>query len=729
MSNRKSGKNVGKKGSTEVDVDDRLQAIVLTDSFETRFMPLTAERPRCLMQLANVPLIEYTLEFLAKAGANEVYLICASHADQIDEYIESSKWNLPWSPFKISTLMSPEARSTGDVMRDLDNRGVITGDFVLVSGDVVTNLDFNKMYDFHKRMRLQDKDHISTMCLSKAPQFHFNRTIDPAVFVLDKTTNRCIYYQNLSLPNSKKRHPVEIDPELLDGVDEFVMRNDLIDCRIDICSPHVPPIFQENFDYQLLRTDFVKGVISSDLLGKHIYAYLTDEYAMRVESWQAYDMISKDFLGRLCYPLVPDSNILDDQSYTYESRGHIYKEKNVVLAQSCKIGKCTAIGSRTTIGEGTIIESSIIGRGCHIGDNITIRNSYIWDSVYIGDNSTVEHSIIASDVRIGRSVLVNDGCIIGFSVVLDNNANVPAGQRISSQPIKSTHHDIQYQSDFGVDSDESEASEGNEDDEIKSDIIRSANATNIVGAEGVGFVYESDSSDHDGDDYEPCSMVNTLAYEVENLYLSDTSISSTKKKTKKKRSLSISSVYTDREDSDGEDDAEDFEREGIATVTRAMENDHDMDTALLELNTLRMSMNVTYHELRTATVIALLNRVYHFVETQTLTAKDATPKVFNQWGLLFKRQAFDHEECVDLMNILMEQTLNIGFEKPDLVLFSALNSLYDNDVLEEEVIYLWWDRVSDDQKYTQVKGLITKWIDWLKNADEESSEEEDTEED
>ena len=79
------------KKQKEIVQDDRFQAIVLTDSFETRFMPLTSILPRCLLPLANVPLIEYTLEFLANAGVNEVYLMCSSHADQIQEYIEKSK--------------------------------------------------------------------------------------------------------------------------------------------------------------------------------------------------------------------------------------------------------------------------------------------------------------------------------------------------------------------------------------------------------------------------------------------------------------------------------------------------------------------------------------------------------------------------------------------------------------------------------------------------------------
>lgn len=60
-----------------------------------------------------------------------------------------------------------------------------------------------------------------------------------------------------------------------------------------------------------------------------------------------------------------------------------------------------------------------------------------------------------------------------------------------------------------------------------------------------------------------------------------------------------------------------------------------------------------------------------------------------------------------------------------MILFSALVSLYDNDIIEEDVIYKWWDNVSTDPRYDEVKKLTVKWVEWLQNADEESSSEEE----
>ncbi|SCV02504.1 LAME_0H02014g1_1 [Lachancea meyersii CBS 8951] len=720
-SSDKSGNN---KQKNEVVQDERLQAIVLTDSFETRFMPLTAVKPRCLLPLANVPLIEYTLEFLAKAGASEVYLMCASHADQINDYIEKSKWNMPWSPFRVSTIMSLESRSVGDAMRDLDNRGIITGDFILVSGDLVTNMEFDKALDFHRMKKSEDKDHIVTMCLSRASQFFRSRCHEPAVFILDKASDKCLYYQDIPLENSKLKNSIAIDPELLEGVDDFKIRNDLVDCHVDICSPHVPAIFQENFDYQFLRRDFVKGVLTSDLLKKSIYAFITEDYAARVESWQTYDAISQDFIARWCYPMVLNSNLLDDQTYSYESE-HIYKEKDVVLAQSCKIGKCTGIGSGSKIGEGTSIENSVIGRNCHIKENIVIKDSFIWDNTTIGSDSVIEHALVASDVKIGSKVVVQDGCVIGFNVFIDDNMVIPVGTRLSETFVEKRVS--QFLDSESYSDDEEVVSNGKSTNALP--------AVKLVGEAGVGYVYESDDAYDDDDSSVLDDGTNALTHRFDDMYLSDTSISSLSVKPKKKRRSSTSSATTfagrDEEyyDDDNEDeDEEDFAAEAIATVERAMENNHDIDTALLELNTLRMSINVTYHEVRSATVVALLRRVYHFIATQTLGAKDAIQKVFGQWGPLFKRQAFDEEEYVDLANLILEKAVAQNFEKPEFIVFSALTFLYDEDILDEDAVDAWWNQVTDDPAYDQAKVLTAKWVEWLRTADEQSTSEEESEE-
>lgn len=714
------------KKQKELVQDERFQAIVLTDSFETRFMPLTSVKPRCLLPLANVPLIEYTLEFLARAGVNEVYLMCSSHADQIQQYIETLRWAHSGA-FTVSTVMSLELRSVGDAMRDLDNRGLITGDFLLVSGDVVTNIDFNRVMQFHKLKKSQDKEHIVTMVLAETSPLNRTRSrLDPAVFVLDRESNRCHYYQ--AIPRAEgKRSSVNIDTELLEDLDvDLSIRNDLVDCHVDICSPHVPQIFQENFDYQTLRSDFLKGVLSSDLLKKTIYAFITDgsEYAARVESWATYAAISHDVLARWCYPLVPDSNI-SDTSYKYEFN-HIYKEEKVVLAQLCKIGNSTCIGANTTVGLNTAIEKSVIGRNCHIGANVVIKNSSIWDNAIIEDNVTVENSIVAENAVIRNSAQLSLGSVVGFNVVVGAGKTLPPLTRLADKPLQ------REESFDAFDSDEEETLQADQD------VQTNANDVELVGDDGVGVLYMSEREFDDESELENNSVSNYsgVVYQMGNLNLSDDSIASVTKKVRRHQrhssrssrrysATSMTSVMsTDFEGGAySEEEEEDFNKEAVATVERAMENNHDIDTALLELNTLRMSMNVTYHEVRLATVQAMLARVLHFVSTGTLGAQAAAAKVFGEWGSMFARQVFTDSEQIDLAQTLQDATARA--ENGQLILFVALRQLYELDIVEEDSILKWWESAASTatEELTKVRELTGQFVEWLRDAEEESEDE------
>ena len=75
---KKDGKSSGsgKKGGNEVDFDmkrdQKLQAILLADSFTKTFRPITWEKPKVLLPLCNVPMIDLTLEFLSQNGVEEV---------------------------------------------------------------------------------------------------------------------------------------------------------------------------------------------------------------------------------------------------------------------------------------------------------------------------------------------------------------------------------------------------------------------------------------------------------------------------------------------------------------------------------------------------------------------------------------------------------------------------------------------------------------------------------
>lgn len=209
---------------------------MLTDSYETKFEPFTLERPRCLLPLANTPLLEYTLEFLAAADVQEVFLYCGNHTEQVEDYIANSKWTGSTSPFSIEVIRS-QSSSIGDAMRDMEQKQKLVGDFICVYGDVISNINMAPAVAEHKARREKDKKAIMTMVLRDAGDAHRSKsqTTRP-VFVVDPEKQRCLHYEQL---HNGRHTRLSLDGEIIHDHPELEIRADLIDCGIDICSQEV----------------------------------------------------------------------------------------------------------------------------------------------------------------------------------------------------------------------------------------------------------------------------------------------------------------------------------------------------------------------------------------------------------------------------------------------------------------------------------------------------------
>lgn len=704
-----------KNKQKDFEKNDKYQAFILTDSYQKQYTPISYNTPVCLLPLANVPLIEYTLEFLATANISEVFLICTSHANKIHEYIKSSQWNSETTPFRIVIINMLQALSVGDVMRDLDRKGLINSDFVLISGNVVTNIDLDSAMSFHKAKKKQDRNHVFTMVLFKTLLSHNNSKLSKKpIFLLNKDTNECLQYCDINFRN--KKQPFLISSELFDSTkNDIVVRTDLRNCCIDICSPNVPQIFQENFDYQSLRDHFVKGVLSSDLIKKTIYTYIVENrthYARSVESWFDFSTVSLDIVSRWTYPFVPDSFRLNSDFYTYEIN-HIYKGRDLKLAQSCRIGECTIIGSNTSIETNSFIYKSVIGKNCKIGKNVFIKNSFIWDNTFIGDNSKICFSLLASNVKIGNNVTIDSNVFIDFNVVVHDNKKIKSNTKISNRFIdnRRIHHSSDEFNSY---------SENDSETDSCSNANMSPNNVHkdLVGENGFGFLYLSDEETSDF----KSNVLNYNDYteldsDLESLKISNDSEDkkSSKEKTLKKvnhRSLSFSSKFSEDES---------FNKEAIATIQRALLNNYDLDVVSLELNTLRMSINASYHEVRLATFEALIEKINDLITVKLQSPTDATNVVLKHWGKLFKNQVLNHYEEIDLLNIVQYNVNKLDINHNQLVLFLCVKNLYDLDIVEEKSIILWWedDNFENLNEIKILRELTSNFVHWLLVADEE----------
>ncbi|KAI0673089.1 nucleotide-diphospho-sugar transferase [Trametes maxima] len=683
--------------------DEVLQAVILADSFNKRFKPLTVGKPRCLLPICNATLLDWTFESLALAGVQEIFVICRSYADQVKAAIRDSKWSKPSSGLKIVPIVTAkETFSPGDAMRDIYTHGIITSDFVLVTGDLVSNVRIDEVVRAHKERRRTNKDAIMTMVVKEAGAAHRTRSRgESGVFVLDPDTSECLHYEpTIGYPATPS---IKIPREILEEHPEVEIRNDLIDCSIDVCSVEVPSLFQDNFDYGDIRRDFVYGVLTSDLLMKNIYCYVAkDGYAARVADTRSYDAVSKDILARWTFPLVPDDNHPGGHSYEHlRGNKYIAKDNSVVLSRTCKVGNNTLIGAHTTIEANASVQSSVVGQRCTIGPGAVLRDAYIFDDTHVGAGCVVEGSIVGTHVRLGSGCRVPRGCLIADGVVIGEGAKLRKFERVSKKR--------EAQEDEDEDADDEDEEE--EDSDLEEVEAHQEGVEQIVGKGSNALVWPQGLPDEEEEVEERESHNNQrlmrIGDDASDLELSDEGSTTDDDFSDTDTSYSMRSRASSMTSASGPSFSlnldpstsasaihslssaaaeTEFRSEVAQSLERAFAEGHSVENAAVELKTLRMASNVPLRRVREAVVGAIVDRV-PLVPDDPAAQRAEIARFVRRWGQLIDK--IGGVDAVETVEALQYHCAGAGAGARQPLFAQVLAALYQQDLVEEEDIRAW----------------------------------------
>ena len=583
-------------------------------------------------------------------------------------------------------------------MRDLDGRDLITRDFLLVSGDVVTNIALEPILNKHRARREVDKNAIMTMVLREVGQDHRIRSKgQKPIFVIDPKTERCLHYEEIG-PRSVSSHHVSIDPNTLNVHGELEIRGDLVDCFIDICTPDVLGLWSDNFDYRSLRRSFLHGVLKDyELNGKTIYAAITGgQYAARVRNLKAYDVVSRSILGRCTYPLCPDSNLVPGQNYHFQE-GNLYKEDGSSIARTSTVKRKVVLGRQTCIKGQSLIVDSTIGRDCRIGSDVHVSGSYIWDDVQIGDGTKIHRAMVASGARIGKNCSICPGALVPFGVYVPDGTNVSGARSI--KPMKEQPQDNNSQVDAPQ-------------------VVETTDAT-----------LQISSSDSDSED---SSLLGTLPTRRSSQSLTEPSMSEFSESGSDFEPLLETSRRSSLRSDSSWDSApnRDFHVEATTDILDALQNGVSPENISLELVSLRMKEDASQHQVRHAVVTAFMRRVSNLMgeDGQSgLSPNEAVTEVFSKNKEVIRRTLFDQSQetkndQADLLMLIQKDAA--GRPKGESLLVFIAKELYVLDLVEEDGIMQWWeDDRSKSGDMKKVRVLTEQFIDYLQNAEEESDEE------
>ena len=128
---------------------------LMAGGFGTRLQPLTDNCPKPLLHVGGKPILEIIIENFVKAGFHRFFISTHYRPEMIREHIgDGSHWGID-----VQYVHEDEPLGTGGALGLLP-RDVIREPLLMMNGDLLTNLDFNKLLDFHN-----SHDGVATMCV------------------------------------------------------------------------------------------------------------------------------------------------------------------------------------------------------------------------------------------------------------------------------------------------------------------------------------------------------------------------------------------------------------------------------------------------------------------------------------------------------------------------------------------------------------------------------------
>ena len=346
----------------------------------TRLRPLTSNQPKPMLPMANRPMMEHVVLLLRQHGFSEIVVTVAFMANAVRSYFGDG------SELGVRMVYATEETPLGTAGSVLNARDELDERFLVISGDVLTDLDLGAVVAFH-----EEKGAMATLALHSVP--------DPLEFGIVITREDGSVERFLEKPTWGQ------------------VFSDTINTGIYVLEPEI-------FDFipNEGASDFSGDVFPAVLeAGRPIFGWVSEGYWEDVGTTEAYLRAHNDILDRKVrveidgFPLRPDvwlgqGSVLDPSAVV---------EGPALIGDNCSIGPGAAIGSYTTLGDNV-----------RIADSAEVRHSTIGDNCYVGAGARVEGAAVGRACDLRRGARLEPGAVLGENCLIGAGAEVRAGVKV-----------------------------------------------------------------------------------------------------------------------------------------------------------------------------------------------------------------------------------------------------------------------------------------------------------
>ncbi len=323
-------------------------------------------------------IIDFPLSNCVNSGIDTVGILTQYQPLELNEYIGNGQ---PWSlnkthscaqvlpPYERHDKKSGWYKGTANaIYQNIDFIDRYDPEYVVIlSGDHIYKMDYADMVRYHEQNEASCTIAVRNVPLSEASRFGIlNTNPDNSIYEFEE----------------KPKQPKSTNASM--GIYVFnwkVLRDALIADEEDSTSSN----------------DFGKNIIPSLLAAGHkMMAYTFDGYWKDVGTIDSLWEANMDLLGK-----DPEFNIRGDERHKIYARNSALPS-SYIDAEAKIVGSFVAEGSEVY---GTV-RHSIISVGCTIGEGAVVEDSVVMPGVVIEPGSIVRHAILGEDSRVCRNAVV-----------------------------------------------------------------------------------------------------------------------------------------------------------------------------------------------------------------------------------------------------------------------------------------------------------------------------------
>ncbi|CAN5379416.1 NDP-sugar synthase [soil metagenome] len=346
-----------------------MQALILAGGKGTRLRPLTVYTPKPIVPVVNRPFLLYQIEVLRKAGITDITLSLSYQPDKIEHLLGSG------SEFGVNLryITEPSPMGTGGAYKFAED--AIGDTTVVFNGDVLTNIDINKLLDFHK-----SKGAAATLSLIAVE--------DPSRYGVVEIDDDSKILQFIEKPKGDELAALSINT---------------INAGVYVLEPSILEIISKDTN-RSFEYDVFPEILERKM---PFFGYMMNgNYWLDIGTPDTYLLAHRDYLAGRITGFEFESDAVSD------------------VATRAEIDKTSVIGAGCTIKPGAHVVNSVIGPGVHIEEKAVIENSVIWSHTRVSSFAEIRNAIIGRSCHIGRNAIVGDGTVLGDKTTLTDYTKV-----------------------------------------------------------------------------------------------------------------------------------------------------------------------------------------------------------------------------------------------------------------------------------------------------------------